>query len=115
MATKRRIEITVETQSVTLTSSDANVSAWCAECQSYVLMIGLGQASRLSGLSWRELIRQTDAQVLHCYEPAEGLPAEGLMDGRLLICLASLSQWLRQATQTTALLPLLAIEAGNQD
>ncbi|NOT60418.1 MAG: hypothetical protein HOP19_09360 [Acidobacteria bacterium] len=103
MATKRRIEITVETQQVAVTHDEGNFAAWCADCQSHVLMIGLGQAAQLSGLSWRELVRQTDAQVLHGYEPAAGV-----MDGRLLICLASLSQWLRQAAQTTVLLPLLA-------
>ena len=107
MATKRRIEITVETQSVTVTQEEATLSAWCAGCHSHVLMIGLGQAARLSGLSWREIVTQTDARVLHCYEPAEGQ-----FDGRLLICLASLSQWLRRAAQTTALLPALITQVG---
>lgn len=91
MATKRRIEITVETEQVTVLRPNmdqaANQAAWCAGCQCHVLMIGLGQAAQLAGLGVRQLVRKADLNELHFYEPP---------DGSLLFCLASLSQWLRR-------------------
>lgn len=103
MTIKRRIEITVETQQVTVTRDEAPLSAWCIGCQNHVLMIGLEQAALLAGNRWYELDQQTDAPALHYYEPRQ-------QDGQLWICLASLSQWLLRATQAMALLSLLAFE-----
>lgn len=112
MATKRRIEITVETEQVTIARSPLNeaanqlrnpaqnlaqnLAAWCAGCQSHVLLIELRQAAHLAGLSYRQLVRKTDLNELHFHEPS---------DGSLLFCLASLSQWLRRAESTALLLP----------
>ncbi|MEK7830012.1 MAG: hypothetical protein AAB401_02950, partial [Acidobacteriota bacterium] len=78
MATRRRIEIIMETEQVVVRREEANISAWCDGCHCHVLMIGVEQAARLSGLSWREMVRKTDAGDLHYCEP------DG---GRLLICL----------------------------
>lgn len=95
MATRRRIEITLETEQVTLTYPNHNQTAWCVGCQCHVLMLGLPQAAQLTELSFRQLVRQTELNELHFYEPP---------DGSLLFCLASLSRWLRRAEATTALL-----------
>lgn len=86
-----------------MTRDEANFSAWCDGCQNHVLMIGLEQAALLAGNSWHELVQQTDAPALHYYEPQQ-------RDGELMICLASLSQWLLRATQAMELLSLLAFE-----
>jgi hypothetical protein len=103
MATKRRIEITVETEQVTVSRPNmpsmneaANQAAWCAGCQCHVLMIGLGQAAQLASLSFRQLVSKTELNELHFYEPP---------DGSLLFCLASLSQWLRRGERATLALP----------
>ncbi|MGH9800849.1 MAG: hypothetical protein ACRD82_10835, partial [Blastocatellia bacterium] len=67
-----------------------------AECQSHVLMIGVVQAVGLAGLSLRKLVGKTFSGEMHFHE---------LADGCLLICLASLSRWLRRSNQPTLLLP----------
>lgn len=95
MATRRRIEITVETEQVAVTSQEMKLTAWCDECQRQVLMVGVEQAAQLTGLRWRELLRQADVGAFHCYEPA---------DGSWQICLVSVSQWIQRADQTTLLL-----------
>jgi len=105
MATRRRIEITVETEQVTMGRGETeNGAAWCAMCCAHVLMIGVEQAARMARSSVRQLVRRVDAGELHCLEPP---------DGRLLICLASLSRWLRRTREITLPLPLLEALSEN--
>lgn len=100
MSTKRRIEITVETEQVTVVRSDPNPTenqvAWCAGCQCHVLLVELRQAAPLADLSVRQLVRMAELNEVHFHEPP---------DGSLLFCLASLSQWLRGTEPSTRLLP----------
>jgi hypothetical protein len=99
VATKRRIEITVETEQITVARDETSLSAWCDGCQSHVLLIGAQQAAQLAELSLRQLVSKTFSAELHFYEPP---------DGRLLICLASLSQWLRRSSAPALLLSATA-------
>src|SRR5262245_52196477 len=112
MSTRRRIEITMETEQVIKSGEGPgqeskqwaeNCPAWCAQCTAHVLMINAEQAARLSGMSLRQLVRCADTAAFHFAEPG---------DGGLLICLASLSGWLRRCAAPTEPVLLLAAAAS---
>jgi len=82
--TRRRIEITVETDQVLVVKKPGRaVSAWCGECNRRVRMATAEQAALLAGVSTRQLYRWVEASKLHFTETPEGL---------LLVCLDSLAQ-----------------------
>ena len=88
-ATKRRTEITIETERV-LVVSRRRVSAvsWCDGCGWRVRMVGPEEASVWAGVSTRHIYRWLEAHRLHFVERNDGL---------LLICLRSLSEILTDA------------------
>lgn len=80
---KRRI-ITVEIDRVVLISKrESSPTAWCAACASRVRMVTVDEAARLARLSARTIYRWVEAGRLHFTETP---------DGRLFICLSSLSR-----------------------
>jgi len=79
--TKKRIEITVETDRVLIIRQDSSHPAWCAACATEVKMLTAEGAAAVAGLSLRDICRQVDAGQLHFSETP---------DGRLSICLNSL-------------------------
>lgn len=80
--TKRRIEITVETERLLLTRGRrVSLTAWCAGCGRRVLMIMPEEAARLTRLSARAVYRLVEEGRLHFTETA---------DETLLICSDSL-------------------------
>ena len=84
MKTRRRIEITVETDQVLLISKPGrSAPAWCGECNRRVRMATAEQAALLAGVSVRQIYRWVEAGKLHFTETPEGL---------LLVCLNSLAQ-----------------------
>ena len=81
--TKRRIEITVETERLLLTRGRrVSLTAWCPACGGRVLMLPAEEAARLSGVSARTIYRRVEGGQLHYTETPEG---------DLLICCDSLA------------------------
>lgn len=88
MRTKRRTEITIETDEVTVIRRRRNLArAWCARCAAPVEMVTTEQAAVLTGVSLRRVFRQVEADLLHYTETP---------DGSLYICLNSLRDERRQ-------------------
>jgi hypothetical protein len=80
---KKRTEITIETDRLVLISERRSKQvAWCEACAREVEMVSVDEAAALAGTSSRMIYRQVEAQTLHFMETPEG---------RLLICLNSLS------------------------
>lgn len=83
-ATKRRTEITIETQRVLMINRRrVSAVAWCDGCGWQVRMIKPDEAAVWAGLSTRTIYRWIEARQLHFVEGTEG---------SLLICLRSLSE-----------------------
>lgn len=83
MSTKKRIEITVETDRVWfIRQRSSSLPVWCAECAEPSEMITALEAAAASGVDSRTIYRWVGAaEALHFTETPEG---------RLLICLNSL-------------------------
>lgn len=83
MRTKRRTEITLETDRFVVLSRRASlITSWCAQCDQRVRMITVDEASAIAGVSSRTIYRWADGESLHFTETSEG---------RLLICFQSIS------------------------
>jgi len=81
--TKKRTEITIETERVVVIRRRRRVSAraWCQSCGGQVLMVTVDEAAQLACVSVRTLYRWVENEKLHFTEIA---------DGELLICLNSI-------------------------
>ncbi|HWO01051.1 MAG TPA: helix-turn-helix domain-containing protein [Blastocatellia bacterium] len=83
MPSNRRIEITIETdRALVIRRRSGWVKAWCRECGKTVTMVTPDEASALAHVSSRTVYRWVETRRLHFAET---------LDGRLLICLNSLS------------------------
>lgn len=83
MGTKRRTEITIETDRFFVLSRRTNyVTSWCGRCGQRVRMIPVDEAATIAGVSSRTIYRWADDEKLHFTETP---------DGRLLICRESIS------------------------
>lgn len=81
MRTKKRTEITIETDRVVVISKrQRSVLAWCRKCRCRVQMITVDEAATIAGVSSRMIYRWVEAERLHFTETAEG---------HLLICCQS--------------------------
>lgn len=79
---KRRIEITVETERVTLVKRRSlSAVVWCERCGRRALMVTPEEAARLDGSTAREIFRRVESGSLHFTETPEG---------ELLVCRGSL-------------------------
>jgi hypothetical protein len=81
MATRRRIEITVETERVVIIWRNPPTRAMCQECGSEADMLDMTTAAELIGMTDRTLRDLVDAQELHLGQSP---------DGSLRLCLESL-------------------------
>jgi len=83
---KRRIELSVETEKITLRGPAPAIS-WCGECEKPSMRITSEQAALLAGVGEMMIFRMIEAQRLHHTETA---------DGRLRICMTSLVKITRE-------------------
>ena len=82
MNTRKRTEITIETNRVLVISKrKISILTWCAECKERVEMVTADEAATLAGVSSRTIYRWADVEKLHFTETSEG---------RLIICCASI-------------------------
>lgn len=82
MRKTKRTEITVETERLLVISRPTNsVDIWCEQCGALVPMIGLDEATLLSGQRQREIIHRLVVGSLHFTESPQRL---------LWVCLHSL-------------------------
>ena len=82
MKTKRRVEITIETDEVIVLRHRIQVSrSWCAQCSEKTAMVTADQAAVVAGVNSRTIYRWVEEGKLHFTETPHGL---------LLICLSSL-------------------------
>jgi len=82
--TKRRTEITVETDRVLVVRRRSRaVQAWCVSCAGRVQMVTPDEAAVVAGVSVRMICRRVEAEKVHFAETPDGL---------LLICLNSLPE-----------------------
>jgi hypothetical protein len=79
---KRRIELSVETEKITL-QGPAPAISWCRECKNHSMRITSEQAAVLAGVSELLVYRMIEAERLHHIETPEG---------RLRICMTSLDK-----------------------
>lgn len=82
MKTKRTIELTVESRSISVLRPARTVLAWCESCGARVLMVTPEEAARRTGVSVRTLYRRLELQTMHFVE---------MPDSSVLICLDSIS------------------------
>ncbi len=80
---KKRMEITVEIDRVTLVSSQKSSTLWCEACAASVRMLTVDEAAAVAGESSRSIYRRVESGQLHFAETPEG---------RLFICPNSLSR-----------------------
>jgi hypothetical protein len=81
MKTKRRTEITIETERVVVSRRKLSVLAWCQICCRRVHMVATDEAAAIACVSTRTIFRWVETEKLHFKETSEGL---------LLICRESL-------------------------
>ena len=82
MKTKRRTEITIETNQVLVVRRRSQVTlAWCVSCDQRVRMVTPDQAAVVAGVSMRTINRWVEADRLHFTETADGI---------LFVCLISI-------------------------
>jgi hypothetical protein len=81
MATRKRIEITIETDRVVIIRRNRPTRALCRECGSEAEMLDIATAAELTGMTDRMLHELMDVQELHLVQSP---------DGSLRICLESL-------------------------
>jgi len=80
--TKRRREITIETDRVLVVRSRiGSFTAWCDECGTTARMVTPDAAAVIVGLSLRVIYRWVEAGTIHWMEPSPG---------SLLVCSSSL-------------------------
>lgn len=78
MKTKKRTEITIETERVVvIRRRRSSVRAWCQSCGGEVVMVTVDEAARIACVSSRTIYRWVEDEKLHFIETA---------DGGLLIC-----------------------------
>jgi len=80
---KKRTEITIETDRLTLVSSRKSPVIWCESCAAPVGMLTVDEAAALAGATSRSIFRRVESGELHFAETPTG---------RLFICLNSLSR-----------------------
>jgi len=82
MRTRKRTEITIETDRIfVLSRRKVSVVSWCGECSQRTTMVTVDDAATIAGVTSRTIYRWADAEKLHFTETSEG---------RLLICSESL-------------------------
>jgi hypothetical protein len=82
MRTKRRTDITVETDQVVVIRQHKSLArAWCEQCAGQVKILTVGQAAAVASVSQRTIFRRVEAGLLHFTETPDGV---------LFICLNSL-------------------------
>jgi len=81
MKKTKRTKVTVEKERLLIVSRQRQAAAWCETCRAEREMIGVEEASLLTGLSQRAIFRLIEASRLHFSETPRGA---------LLICLSSL-------------------------
>lgn len=81
--TRRRTEITVETERLLIIRGHKKAVAWCAACQQHREMLTIDEAALRVGVSSRAIFRWVESGTIHYTETADGL---------LLICPTSLPQ-----------------------
>jgi hypothetical protein len=77
----RRMQITIETDEVTIIRRRHPRRTWCRECACEVEVVGMEEASVLAGMTERALRNCAQSQGWHLSEAG---------DGTLLVCLKSL-------------------------
>jgi hypothetical protein len=83
MVRKKRTEITVETEQVTVIHRPRSFArAWCVHCRKEVNMVTAEQAAAVAGASLRSICRFVEVDDLHFMEKADRV---------LFICLDSLT------------------------
>ena len=83
MSSKRRTETTIETHQVwIIRRPESRKPAWCFDCTDQAAMLSPEEAMRMFGVSLRAIYRSVEAGRIHFSETP---------DGRLFVCLASLS------------------------
>ena len=78
---KRRIEITIERESVRFLRRESAAQGWCNACDRWVWMLTPEEAARRARSSVRAICRQVESGQTHFTETA---------DGALLICSVSI-------------------------
>jgi hypothetical protein len=72
MASKKRTEITMETDQVMVVYMPRGfVRAWCEGCAAEVTMLTAEQAAAIAGISLRAICRSVEAGSLHFRETAD--------------------------------------------
>ncbi|MBD0325869.1 MAG: hypothetical protein ICV68_05525 [Pyrinomonadaceae bacterium] len=81
---KRRTEITIKTDRLVILRHSRNIkrAAWCDACAAPTQLLNVDEAATLARSTSRAIYRRVEAAQLHFTETSEG---------RLLICLNSLS------------------------
>jgi hypothetical protein len=80
---KKRTEITIETERVTVASNRTSTIIWCDGCAGRVTMLTVDEAAAFVGASSRAVFQRVETGEIHFAETPEG---------RLFICLNSLSR-----------------------
>ena len=81
--TKKRTEITIETERALIFNRRRITTIWCETCSSEAAMVTADEAASLFGLSSGAIFEQSQRGAIH-YSPSS--------DGQALICLRSLIQ-----------------------
>ena len=82
MRTKRKTDITVETDQVVVIRQQKKLArAWCGQCAGQAKMLTIAQAAAVACVSQRTIFRRVEAGLLHFTETPDGV---------LFICLNSL-------------------------
>ena len=90
MIRRRTIRITVATEETwVLGQPSLFVEDWCETCSAAVRLLAPERAATCAGLSARDIYRAVENQMLHFNETS---------DGKLLICLNSLSSLVSKET-----------------
>ena len=89
MSKSTRIQITLETHSVTIIRQGERVHGWCRECADEVEMLGIEGAAFLTGLAEPVIRDCPQVQGWHFSTSGAGMP---------LVCLNSLRESIGRAT-----------------
>ena len=79
---KRRTEITIKTDRLIIFRRSLQANAWCESCAGPTRMLDVDEAATVARSTSRAIYRRVEEASLHFKETSEG---------RLLICLNSLS------------------------
>ena len=80
---KKRMEITLEVDRLTLVSNRTSQDLWCDGCSAVVRMLTVDEAAAVASATSRSIFRRVETGELHFAETPTG---------RLFICLNSLSR-----------------------